>query len=164
MHRSAYDIMAKLIREHVAAGARVLEIGSRQTKATDLLMSSLLSGCDYVGADIRDGKNVDVIVPEIGDWPPLEAFDVVISINTLEHCRRPWTVVGSAANVLLPGGAMILVAPFMWHVHDHPGDYFRFTGAGLGELMVAAGLNVETSGQKGTGQSKADAWAVGRKP
>ena len=41
---------------------------------------------------------------------------------------------------LTPGGALLLVAPHEWEVHQAPHDYFRYTRHGLEYLLVRAGF------------------------
>jgi len=60
-----------------------------------------------------------------------ESFDCVILNQVLEHVKRPWIVIDEVYRVLREGGIAILSSPFFYQVHDHPGDYWRFTPEGL---------------------------------
>lgn len=69
-----------------------------------------------------------------------ESYDCVIMNQVLEHCKRPWLCVGEASRVLRKGGMLIMSSPFIYQVHDWPGDYYRFTPEGLICLGKSAGL------------------------
>lgn len=166
MHPSAYKQMSRMVDAHVRptfTNRRVLDVGSRRTDVDDLTHRALFPGWRYIGLDARPGDNVDVVTG--GGWPELGRFEVVVCGQTLEHCRRPWEMVSSMTDVLFDGGILLLTAPFMWHLHDHPGDYYRFTGEGLAELCRFAGLSVLESGVRGIKNKKcrADAWCAARK-
>ena len=59
----------------------------------------------------------------IGD----DSFDVVFSLNTLEHVYEIDGTLGELHRVLKPTGRLILSVPFMFRVHGHPDDYLRGT-------------------------------------
>lgn len=69
-----------------------------------------------------------------------ESFDCVIMNQVLEHCKKPWLCVEEAYRVLNKGGMLIASSPFMYQVHDWPGDFFRFTPEGLLCLTENAGF------------------------
>jgi hypothetical protein len=52
-------------------------------------------------------------------------------------------LIGEIARVLAPGGACILMVPFLYHLHETPHDYYRYTRFGLDGLARDAGLIVE---------------------
>jgi SAM-dependent methyltransferase len=60
----------------------------------------------------------------------------------LEHVPDPRGVLDSIAQVLRPGGVLILTAPHLSRLHEEPHDYYRYTGYGLRALSVAVGLEV----------------------
>jgi SAM-dependent methyltransferase len=68
-----------------------------------------------------------------------ESAAVVYSNNVFEHLRRPWMAAENAYRILKPGGVCITVVPFSQRYHESPGDYFRYTHAGLASLFENAG-------------------------
>src|SRR5215216_7491255 len=42
-----------------------------------------------------------------------------------------------------PGGLVLVNMPFLIRIHDHPGDYWRFTPDGSRFLLTAVGLDVQ---------------------
>ena len=70
------------------------------------------------------------------------AFDTVLCTEALEHLSSPAACIDEFARVLRPGGHLILTTPQMWHLHEEPYDFFRFTRYGLAHLCRRAGLEV----------------------
>ncbi|MDH7486514.1 MAG: class I SAM-dependent methyltransferase [Anaerolineae bacterium] len=71
-----------------------------------------------------------------------ESFDTVVSFQVLEHVPEPQRMMGEISRVLRAGGHLILSTPQMWHVHEAPHDYYRFTRFGLAYLCRAGGLEI----------------------
>lgn len=71
-----------------------------------------------------------------------EAFDLVVSQETIEHVADPFSAVAEMARVLRPGGRLYLQAPFVLGYHPGPEDYWRFSAAGMRELVTRTGLEV----------------------
>lgn len=63
------------------------------------------------------------------------AYDLVISTQTLEHCRDPGRVVEEVHRVLSPEGTLIVSVPFIYVIHGDPADFWRFTDQGLAHLL-----------------------------
>lgn len=64
-----------------------------------------------------------------------DSFDGVLLEEMLEHCQSPHRVLEEVQRVLRPEGKLILTAPFLYPLHDRPGDYYRFTEHGLRYLL-----------------------------
>jgi SAM-dependent methyltransferase len=71
-------------------------------------------------------------------------FDTLISFQVLEHVTQPWQALQEMGRVLKPGGYLLLSTPQMWHLHETPHDFYRFTPFGLRYLCQQAGLAVDT--------------------
>ncbi len=145
MHNISVELMGQAIAEFVPAAARVLDVGSRSMNGPDRDGSYRAATCGrlYVGADIADGPNVDVVMPDPYTLPFEDGeFGAVISGQTLEHCREPYRLVREMARVLAPGGHMILIAPSSGPIHDAPMDYWRIMPDGMRALGEEAGLEV----------------------
>ena len=105
---------------------KVLEVGSRDVNGS---VKGLINWTKYIGLDLIDGENVDVIddaenIPT--HWPD-ETFDLVICTETLEHVKDPVSIVNKMRNVLKKGGWMLLTTPSIHHPeHGWPSDYYRF--------------------------------------
>ncbi len=71
-----------------------------------------------------------------------ESVDAVVSFQVLEHVPEPGQALSEMARVLSPGGFVVLTAPQMWHEHEAPHDYYRYTRYGLAYLLEATHLEV----------------------
>jgi ubiquinone/menaquinone biosynthesis C-methylase UbiE len=132
---------------------RVLEIGTRRWKpdhATTrrLHVQEILPDCTYVGLDIQDGDDVDVVCDAhtLSTRFPANHFGGFICRSTLEHLRRPWVVARELAAVVQPGGIGYVETHQTFPLHNYPADYFRFSTGALEELFSQdVGWTVERS-------------------
>jgi SAM-dependent methyltransferase len=100
---------------------------------------------DYFGVDLRPaGSNVLVgdlcdsaFVPQHGEFAGV--FDVIYSNNVFEHLRKPWIAAGNILQLMKTGGICITIVPFAQRYHEDPGDYFRYTPAGIVSLFEDLG-------------------------
>ena len=99
----------------------------------------------YIGVDWPKGfhgsENVNVMADVSAPLPfATGAADVVLLFQTLEHLKDPRSCLAESRRVLKPSGRLYVTVPFMWHVHEAPHDYFRYTRYGLQHLLVTAGF------------------------
>jgi SAM-dependent methyltransferase len=73
-------------------------------------------------------------------------FDLVLSQETIEHVADPFQAVREMVRVLRPQGKIYLQVPFVIGYHPGPEDYWRFTRAGISELLRQAGIRQATVG------------------
>jgi SAM-dependent methyltransferase len=133
MHKESLAHMQSFKDRYVMTnGGRVLDFGSKNVNGT---YKSIWSGWDYIGVDIEEGNNVDVVIPHNSGSVPVEPVDVVISGQCLEHCQEPWVAVWCMASALKPGGLACVIVPFVWKIHAYPADYYRFCPDGLSHLL-----------------------------
>jgi SAM-dependent methyltransferase len=84
----------------------VLEIGSYNVNGT--IRTSVASN-RYVGIDRLQGPGVD-LVTEARDFDCESIFDLVLSMEAMEHTPEPMDIIDCAQRVLLPSGLFILTA------------------------------------------------------
>lgn len=70
------------------------------------------------------------------------SFDTVLCTDVLEHLEEPARALAEAFRVLAPGGHGIYTVPHIWHLHEEPRDFYRFTKHGLRHLFESAGFEV----------------------
>lgn len=125
----------------------ILEVGSYQAsegpQVRDIVLE-VFPHCSFVGLDMREGPGVDAVADiqslksiqaaEEGGLR-LECFDIVISVDTLEHTSKPFQAVENMISLLAEDGMLVLAAPFAFQIHEHPSDYFRYTQEGLRAVL-----------------------------
>jgi len=96
-------------------------------------------------------------------------FAGVFSIAMLEHVRHPWIAFREMARVLMPGGLLLIIAPWIWEYHKAPVDYWRFHTTAYPILAEGTGLAIMKTGFFSPTHVKhertgfIDSWAVLRK-
>jgi SAM-dependent methyltransferase len=80
------------------------------------------------------------------------SFDVVLSIELLEHLPEPGASLAEMLRVLGPEGMLVASTRQYWRTHGAPDDYFRYTRYGLDRLLRGAGFEqIELLPLGGTG-------------
>lgn len=107
------------------------------------------SASSYCGVDIQNSghDHARSKVDHFYDGHSLpfanEAFDAVVSFETLEHLFNPVRIVAEINRVTREGGQLLISVPFVWDEHEVPYDYARYTSFGLRHLLEAAGYRIE---------------------
>ena len=118
---SSYDFLSK----HKAKEGKALVVGSKcygDKPDRRTLYSSA------VGVDLEQGPGVDFTHDLEYPIPEKHGkFDHVDCASVLEHCERPWKMCENIEDSMVEGGTIFLQVPFVWRVHNYPGDYWRFT-------------------------------------
>lgn len=123
MHPSAHAQMALSIQRYMDKGRRyrVLDFGSGMSPGQTLTHRSLLDDFeyDYVGVDIRRGRNIDLVM----DKPyriPLKStsIDIVLSGQVFEHVPFFWASLLEIARVMKPEAYFFLTVPSRGHMHS----------------------------------------------
>lgn len=83
------------------------------------------------------------------------SFDGAVCTEVLEHVVDPIAVLREIARVVRPGGRVLVTVPFVFHYHEDPQDFRRYTPAGLGGVLADAGFDVEVLAGLG---NKLTAW------
>jgi hypothetical protein len=82
----------------------------------------------------------------------------VLALSTFEHVRQFWLGFREVERVLRPDGVFVVAAPFYFHVHAYPSDYWRFTPEALDFLLERYPLRL--LGWHGPERRMANVWAV----
>ena len=99
----------------------------------------------YIGVDwknsLHDQSHIDVFTDLCKPLPfPDEYADTVVSFQVLEHLSEPELFLSECFRILKRGGKLFITVPFMWHVHEAPNDYYRYTRYGLEYLLKENGF------------------------
>lgn len=101
---------------------------------------------EYIGVDwkqsFHDQSHVDVFCDLSGKLSLEDDYaDTVVSFAVMEHVPEPSLFLSECHRILRPGGSLFITVPFMWHVHEAPHDYYRYTRYGLQYLLVKNGFS-----------------------
>lgn len=137
-----YRLLERAGRE-TPPGARLLDAGSGEGQFRHYFDHTRYVGVDLaVGDTTWDYTGIDAQA-DLKQLPfPDGSFDAAVCIQTLEHVNEPKQVIGEIARTLRPGGRLYLAAPMMWHQHQKPHDFFRYTSFGFRYLLEQNGMRV----------------------
>jgi SAM-dependent methyltransferase/uncharacterized protein YbaR (Trm112 family) len=102
----------------------VLSIGGGPGRENPRVINVNLDAFDSVDI-VADGTNLPLVD---------ESVDTVTCNAVIEHVPDPITLIGEIHRVLKPGGYAQLMVPFIFPFHAYPGDYQRYSAAGILEL------------------------------
>jgi len=115
----------------------IYEFGSLQVPGQEGFadLRPLFPGKKYIGADLRKGIGVDVILDLHCIGLKSESVGTVLILDTLEHVEHPREGILEANRILKPNGLLIMSSVMNYHIHDYPSDYWRFTPEGFKSLL-----------------------------
>ncbi len=101
---------------------------------------------EHIGVDHPDGmhdKSSVNILSSAYEIPVANAsFDAAICNAVLEHLEEPEKAIAECYRILKPGSFAIYTVPFIWHVHEEPRDFYRYTKYGLKYLFEKVGFEI----------------------
>ena len=150
MARRTKNLVINLILErdlkHFAAGhasGKLIDIGCG-TKPYEAIFSAYVSS--HVGVDHaetqHDRSRIDLVGTAYEIPADDSSFDTAICTAVLEHLEEPEAAIRECHRVLRPGGTAYYSVPFIWHVHEAPRDFFRYSKYGLKYLFEKVGFEM----------------------
>jgi len=140
----AHKINNESLEEHLHLfKGRVVDLGC----GTAPYKTDILTVADeYIGVDwknsFHDQCNVDIFASLTEPLPIEDEFaDIVSSFQVMEHLPESSDFLSECFRIFKPGGNLFLTIPFMWHVHEAPHDYYRYTRHGLEYLLNKNGFS-----------------------
>lgn len=101
---------------------------------------------EHVGVDheatFHDKSNVDLFGTAYEIPADNESFDSAICTAVLEHLEEPEQALRECYRVLKSGGTAIYSVPFIWHLHEEPRDFYRYSKYGLKYLFEKTNFEV----------------------
>jgi SAM-dependent methyltransferase len=175
MHDLSYREMAINIGKYfkdLPDRARVVDVGSLDINGS--YRALIEPRWRYLGMDLTEGKNVDLVMrSEFDPGLPENFVDAVLCGQCLEHCRDPFRLMAELVKLAKPGAPILVVAPCEgWGEHRWPYDCWRFMPDGMRVLLERAGADCVVDpyikgylpGTVPTGQiDGTDCWGIGRK-
>lgn len=136
--------MRELIRDFVELASQTLplegpiyEFGAFLVPGQEQLadLRRLFPGKQYVGADMRAGPGVDMILNLHDVALPDATAGTVLCLDTLEHVEYPHKAVQEIHRILKPEGIAVITSVMDFPIHDYPYDYWRFTPEAFRSLL-----------------------------
>lgn len=148
------EYWAKMVRLHL--GQNVLEVGAGIGSVTKVLSSpeNFWTALEPDQEMVRDvieqtlPPETAVVCGTIDDLGESASFDSVLYIDVLEHIEDDKKEIGKAAELLQPGGRLIVLAPahhFLFSPFDREVGHFRRYSLGALEALRPAGFRVGSS-------------------
>jgi SAM-dependent methyltransferase len=132
-----------------AGGARVLDVGCGVKPYYPYFASAV----SYVGVDVQENPNADLI-GSIEALPVEDAsFDVVLCTQVLEHVDDPAAAVRELHRVVAPGGRVLASTHGVMVFHPNPQDLWRWTHTGLQRLFEREADWANVSVEPGAGSA-----------
>jgi SAM-dependent methyltransferase len=140
-----YHIHDKNLKEYAQKyfKGKLLDIGCGE-KPYEKLLSEFVDkhiGLDHIES-IHSKKNIDLFGTAYDIPSGDEEFDSVLCSAVLEHLEEPEKALKECNRILRRNGIAIYSVPFIWHIHEAPRDFYRFSKYGLKYLFEKNGFEV----------------------
>jgi SAM-dependent methyltransferase len=126
-----------IIANTVSVPKKVVEVGSRQAVNQEDIadLRGFFKGASFIGVDMEAGPGVDQV--QKGESLPFadSSLELVLCLETFEHCDKPWEVAKEIERVVSKKGIVVVSSQQNFPIHMHPSDYFRYTPFGLKSLF-----------------------------
>ena len=133
----------------------VLEIGSKNINGSLRNIILDMNPSSYIGIDLEEGDCVDQVcsVYDIIEEFGVEAFDIVITTEMMEHVEDWRKAINNMKSVLKPGGIILITTRSKgFGFHNYPADYWRYELSDMEQIFSDFKIEVlkeDTSGQPG---------------
>jgi ubiquinone/menaquinone biosynthesis C-methylase UbiE len=123
------------------AHGRLIDIGCGEKPYSQMFRPYITEhvGVDHEGS-LHDLSHADLVGTAYALPVSDETFDTALCSSVLEHLEEPEQALRECYRVLRPGGAAIYTIPHIWHLHEEPRDFYRFTKYGIRYLFEKAGF------------------------
>ena len=121
------------------ADAIILDVGAGRGDFAELFENH-----HYLALDIYPYPEVDLAcdLAQVNPFKP-GSFDAILLMNVLEHVYEPVVLLQQLAQLLKPGGLLVVAVPFMVKMHQLPVDFNRYTQFSLQRMADDLGMAVE---------------------
>lgn len=126
---SAIVFAAQNLDKSEIKGKRVIDVGSYDFNGSIRPLIESWEPAEYIGVDILDGTSVDIVcnadnlVEKFGK----ESFDVVLSLEMLEHSKNWKRSISNLKNICKPKGIILITTrSYGYPCHGFPNDFWRY--------------------------------------
>ena len=115
-----------------------LDLGSTQseTNVTNYVKNKGLRTYANLRTNLKDQNNINL---EIYPNDIKKKFKTIFLMNVLEHIKNTNNCFNNINDILDSDGIVYGSTPFLFHIHQSPNDYFRFTKQFLEEFLKEKG-------------------------
>ena len=133
------NYVSKLSKDEIT----ILDVGSYDVNGSYKILFSEESKYQYIGLDIEDGPNVDIVLKSPYNWDEIttDSFDVIISGQAFEHIEFFWITMIEMVRILKKNGLLCIIVPRGTAEHRYPVDCYRFFADGM--IALARYTNLE---------------------
>lgn len=119
--------------------ARILDVGAGRGD-----FAALLDRFHTTALDIYPYPEVDLVcdLTVCNPFRPT-SFDAIVLMNVLEHVYDTQALLSRLAELLKPGGRLMVAIPFLVKLHQTPVDFVRFTHYALQRFAPAHSFELE---------------------
>lgn len=122
---------------------KLIDIGCGRKPLTKYL-DSLIT--EHIGMEheetLHNKSNIDIFGTAYNIPVEDASFDSALCTAVLEHLEEPELAIKECHRVLKIGGIAIYTVPFIWHLHEEPRDFYRFSKYGLKYLFEKVGFEI----------------------
>ena len=138
MLRKAISIRAEKYLE-----GRLVDIGCGTKQYQSLIEPHVI---EHIGIDheqtLHDKSNIDIFGTAYDIPVKNNSFDSALCTEVLEHLEEPAEFIRECWRILKPNSNAIFTSPFIWHLHEEPRDFYRYSPHGLKHLFESNGFEV----------------------
>jgi SAM-dependent methyltransferase len=157
--KDVYQLLYQYLGDKANDDLIMVDIGSYEVNNTGTLRpspglpeSATALKWEYIGVDLNEGPNVDVVMPDPYHIPlACRKADVVVSVNTFNYVQNPFTLMKEISRILKPQGLVVVEAAASLcdgtigvspDVVVQSVDTFRYCPGGMRALFTEADLTV----------------------
>jgi len=150
INSTAKNVMVQgILQKNLAETARIYTVGRLVDigcgiKPYKKLLAPYVT--EHVGVDhegtLHEKSSIDLFGTAYHIPADDEFFDSAICTAVLEHLEEPEAALRECFRVLKPGGYAIYSIPFIWHLHEEPRDFYRYSKYGIKYLFEKVGFEL----------------------
>lgn len=141
VNRVHFKVVKKALKKYARSSLLDIGCGEKPFKSVCEVLVSKHIGLEHLES-IHNKEEVNIFATAYNTGLTPNSFDTILCTSVLEHLEKPQDAILEMYRVLKKGGHVILTTNFLWHIHEKPRDFFRFTNYGLEYLFKRAGFDV----------------------
>jgi hypothetical protein len=144
-HPSVLTYLAEMLSPAEVTRKYVLEVGSFDINGSPRSVILPLQPAAYLGVDMVPGPGVDRVVraEDLATWADGTCFDIVVSVEMLEHVARWQACLRGLLEVVVDGGLLLVTTRSEgFPYHPFPTDNWRYSVTVMRELLERAGFEI----------------------